>query len=456
MDFIQTANKQVDKFGAGKHGFSAGNPSGGIPATNLSPEWCDNIQQELVNVIEGAGITINPASKTQLAQAIQAMISGATGNDYKASVRVATTANIASLAGGAPNTVDGISLAVNNRILVKDQSTGSQNGIYVVATVGTGANGTWARALDADAAGELTAGSLVSVEEGISQADSLWMLTTDEQITIGATALVFIRKDAVSGDVNAKPEVRQTVLSGPLDSNGLPNFGGSTGGTTVTASGTIKATAANALSDRTGTIVNPSWTGVTTNSWATLSIDSSGVCTPNVRTLEPVYQWGGTPSVVNGQLTFNIQEMKMYLGNGTVANEVYEVVVGQFTAAGTVSAIAWYALRGRYESPAQSIPANSTLLSVNHNLGVMPSSFSARLRCVIAEHGYPVGSEATFTNNDDGDGGRASGSYATKLAAGWMNSSTSPTPFIKAMSAGGMATLTAANWRLVFYAYRGW
>lgn len=75
MDFIQTANKQVDKFGAGKHGFSAGNPSGGIQATYMSPDWCDDVQQELVNAIEGAGIAIDPASQTQLYQAMFAVAS---------------------------------------------------------------------------------------------------------------------------------------------------------------------------------------------------------------------------------------------------------------------------------------------------------------------------------------------------------------------------------------------
>lgn len=206
MDFINSANKQVDKFGSGKHGFSAGNPSGGIPATYLTPAWCDNIQQEIVNVIEGAGIAINPGSQTQLYQAIQAIMAGATGNDYKASVRAATVGANITLAGGAPNTLDGVTLVANDRILVKDQTTGSQNGIYVVTTLGTGANGTWTRATDADQAGELTSGAIVAVEEGTANADSQWMLTTDGTITIGTTALTFVRKDGVTYASNAEAQ----------------------------------------------------------------------------------------------------------------------------------------------------------------------------------------------------------------------------------------------------------
>lgn len=191
MDFIQTANKQVDKFGSGKHGFNPGNPSGGVPATYLSPEWCDNVQQELVNVIEGVGIAINPASKTQLQQAIQAMIAGTTGNDYKASARYTTTGNIVLSGLGTQAGGDWPGpLTAGDRVFVKDQTTGSENFIYIAAA------GAWARATDADGSGELSSGTLVLVEEGATLLDSIWMLATDGVITIGTTFLVFVRKDA--------------------------------------------------------------------------------------------------------------------------------------------------------------------------------------------------------------------------------------------------------------------
>lgn len=74
MIFIDSANKAVDKFGAGKHGFQAGNPTTGVQPTAFTAEWCDNVQQELVNAIEGSGASINPASKTQLLTAIQTLI----------------------------------------------------------------------------------------------------------------------------------------------------------------------------------------------------------------------------------------------------------------------------------------------------------------------------------------------------------------------------------------------
>lgn len=206
MDRINTATKALDLFGPGKHGFKDGNLSLAIQPTALDAAFFNDLQEEAIGVIEGAGLVPAAGNRTQLRQAIDIMIARATGNDFKASVRAATTANIASLAGGAPNTIDGVALAANDRVLVKDQATASQNGIYVVTTLGTGANGTWMRAVDSDGAGELTSGAVVAVEEGTLYTDSQWMLTTDGAITIGTTSLTFVRKDFGSYASNAESQ----------------------------------------------------------------------------------------------------------------------------------------------------------------------------------------------------------------------------------------------------------
>lgn len=104
------------------------------------------------------------------------------GLDPKASVRAATTANIA-LTG--TQTVDGVALSVGNRILVKNQSTGSQNGLYVVAA------GAWTRASDADSNAEVTPGLFTFVEEGAVNADTGWIMTNDGTVTLDTTALTF-------------------------------------------------------------------------------------------------------------------------------------------------------------------------------------------------------------------------------------------------------------------------
>lgn len=104
------------------------------------------------------------------------------GTDWKQSVRAATTGNI-TLSG--LQTVDGISLAAGDRVLVKNQTTGSENGLYVVAS------GAWSRSSDADTAAKFTAGLSVMVEEGSTQADTQWRVITDGTITLGTTSVAF-------------------------------------------------------------------------------------------------------------------------------------------------------------------------------------------------------------------------------------------------------------------------
>jgi hypothetical protein len=109
------------------------------------------------------------------------------GIDWKASVRAATTAAV-TLATAFENgdVLDGVTLATGNRILVKDQADGAENGIYVV-----NATGAPTRATDADTSAEITASFAVFVEEGTANADSGWTLTNNGTVTIGTTALVF-------------------------------------------------------------------------------------------------------------------------------------------------------------------------------------------------------------------------------------------------------------------------
>lgn len=110
-----------------------------------------------------------------------------TGLDVKASVRAATTGNL-SLTTDLENgdTVDGVTLATGDRVLVKNQTTGSENGIYVVQ-----ASGAAVRATDADGSAEVTPGMFTFVEEGTLNADSGWVMTNNGTVTLGSTALEF-------------------------------------------------------------------------------------------------------------------------------------------------------------------------------------------------------------------------------------------------------------------------
>jgi len=160
--------------------------------------------------------------------------------DWKDSCRVATTGPISNLTTGAPNSVDGQALAVGDRILVKDQVIASQNGIYVVATVGTGANGVWTRAGDASASEMVTTGMTTVIEQG-SQANTLWILTTTGTIVLDSTALTFTSFGTY------------TAGSGIVISSGVVSaVADPAGGLSVTGTG-IKALAADSSIAVTGT-----------------------------------------------------------------------------------------------------------------------------------------------------------------------------------------------------------
>jgi hypothetical protein len=123
---------------------------------------------------------------------------------FKASVRAATTAALAAhtrsgnvltaSANGAFPAQDGVTLVLNERILVKDEAGSHlEHGIYYLSQVGDASN-PWklTRATDADESSDVKAGLLVVVNEGTANADTIWLLTTNDPITLNTTALAFV------------------------------------------------------------------------------------------------------------------------------------------------------------------------------------------------------------------------------------------------------------------------
>jgi hypothetical protein len=108
------------------------------------------------------------------------------GLDVKDSARVATTGSNIDLSS-APAAIDGVTLSSGDRVLVKDQSTASANGIYTYA----GSGNSMTRATDFDADAEVTSGAFVFIEEGTVNGDNGFVLTTDGSITVGTTNLAF-------------------------------------------------------------------------------------------------------------------------------------------------------------------------------------------------------------------------------------------------------------------------
>ena len=160
---------------------------------------------------------VNPqdaATKNYVDTAIQ-------GLDIHPSVRAASTgANVTIPPGGTTFSLDGVTLANGNRVLLKDQTTASQNGIYVVG--GVGSSVTLTRATDADSSAEMTAGAFVFVEEGTANADSGWTLTTDNPITLGTTGLTFTQFSG-AGQITAGAGLSKTgnTLDVNVDSSSI-------------------------------------------------------------------------------------------------------------------------------------------------------------------------------------------------------------------------------------------
>ena len=126
----------------------------------------------------------------------------ANGLDVKASVRVATTANLASNYNNSAGTltassngaiaIDGVTLVLNNRVLVKNQTTATQNGFYKVTTVGSGSAAfVLTRTPDANEASEITGGAFTFVEEGTANADNGYVATHNGTPTLGTDNITF-------------------------------------------------------------------------------------------------------------------------------------------------------------------------------------------------------------------------------------------------------------------------
>lgn len=156
----------------------------------------------------------------------------------KEPVRVASVANVTI--SGPGSTLDGVTLANGDRLLLKDQSTPSQNGIYVF----NGAASTATRSTDADAAADFVFGFLVYVREGTVNGPSYWAFSQSSSVTLGSTAITFVK--IFVGAALADP----TTTRGDLISRG------------ASAIGRLALGAASTVLSSNGT--DPAWTAAPT------------------------------------------------------------------------------------------------------------------------------------------------------------------------------------------------
>ena len=189
----------------------------------------------------------------------------ANGLDVKASVRVATTANLSvnynngagtltATSNGAIS-VDGVTLSLNDRVLVKNQSVAAQNGFYKVTTTGSGsAVFVLTRTPDADAASELTSGAFTFTEEGTSNADNGYVLSTNGSITLGTTSINF-EQFSGAGQISAGNGLTKT--GNTIDAVGTANKISVSADAITIASTYVGQTSITTL----GTIATGTWNG---------------------------------------------------------------------------------------------------------------------------------------------------------------------------------------------------
>ena len=259
----------IDNVNINGNTISTSNSNGNLV---LDPNGTGNIDASSAKIINVATPTStgDAANKAYVDAQLQ-------GLDVKQSVRVATTANgTLSSAFANGQTVDGVTLATGNRILLKNQTTGSQNGIYVVNS-----SGAPTRAVDFDSDTQPTGGTFFFVEEGTANADNGFVMTNNGTVTIGTDAPVFtqfsgagqltagdglsksgntfaVEVDDSSIEINSDAlrvkaaGITNTMLAGSIDltskvTGSLPVANGGTGLTAIAKGSILVANTANTI-----------------------------------------------------------------------------------------------------------------------------------------------------------------------------------------------------------------
>ena len=203
--------------------------------------------------------------------------------DYKDSCRVATTANgTLSSAFANGQTIDGVTLATGNRILIKNQTDSKKNGIYTV-----NATGVPTRAIDANSSSKVTSGLFTSVSEGTANADKSFVLTTNDAIVLDTTAIAFseitagvadnyvtlakmagiARGKIIVGDASGDPSYLSAGANGKIlvaDANGDPSWTTMSGDATMSAGALTLASSIDATKIANGSVTSAEFQNIST------------------------------------------------------------------------------------------------------------------------------------------------------------------------------------------------
>ncbi|MGL4623252.1 MAG: hypothetical protein ACRCZS_30090 [Chroococcidiopsis sp.] len=238
-----------------------------------------NLNSQKITLLADPTAAQDAATKNYVDSTVQ-------GFSVKSPARVATTANI-TLSG--LQTIDGVTLVAGDRVLVKNQTTASTNGIYIASATA------WARSTDADSGTEISSAMYLFVSEGTINADSGWVLVTDGAITIGTTALSFVQFTGLGQIIDG---AGLTKTGNQLD------VGGSAGRVVVNANNVDLAT-----------------TGVTAGTYNSVTIDAYGRAT--AATLQPYTKVFRT-SFANANLVSGVLTVTHNLGQQFCQVQVWD------------------------------------------------------------------------------------------------------------------------------------
>lgn len=246
------------------------------------------------------------------------------GQNFKEAALVATTANLVGVyvanvftytATGTDN-IDGVNLALGNRVLVKNQTTTFQNGIYTVTTAGSlGVAGVLTRSPDANSSGQFKTGDSLFVSSGTANSNTTWAYTGVDSPTLGTDAITYVQT-AGQGTVTAGNGITVTGLSVAIDT-----------------SVTVDKTTAQVLTNKdltSGTNTFPTLNQNTTGSAATLTTGRTIAITGDLTYTSPSFN--GSSNVTAAGTLATVNSNVGTFGSATQASVVTVNAKGLVTA----------------------------------------------------------------------------------------------------------------------------
>jgi hypothetical protein len=406
---------------------------------------------------------------------------GALGNQACAAGANTTLSNLGSTAINAsldPASSDSISLGTShywNNILgdlFQIHNAGDGGTTSITRASGGGAtnlvlpfgNGSSGQALSTDGSGNLSWSTFSTFNSSVPTPIGATTPNTGAFTTLTVNSC----SGCAGGSTSYGNSIIQTVISGPVDSNGAANFlPATTTGlnfTTQNITGSIPlvVTSVNGYnsSGRVSTIgiqsSNFTFTSLPNSTTSYLFVTvTGGALTTGSTTTAPVYQYTGSAAVANGQYTYVITDSKMYLGNGSTAPQVNVVFVGEAVASGgNITSSVNYAYNGYFRSAQTTFPAAGGLTTFSHNIGVQEVEAWSILINTTAEAGYSVGDFA-FPQSYNGSGfPHYNGIALTSRNALQRYRDSSTDIVVSRSSPGSVVNITAANWKIIVYAKR--